>query len=279
MGSIYRHIAGAILIAFLAMLLIACGNNPSLANGSSLKESRTAIALTGPSSGMLGTVLHYSATVTGSSNTSVKWTVNGVPRGDVSVGTLTQDGLYTAPRSMPAEATVILTARSVANPAVSQNTMVTLVAPTETTTSIDSGRRDSRGGDGRDDDRANDAEPGRIGWLRSQIRRHDEPDRNMERKPVDRRRNDLASGGVYAARKGAIAQPGNDPCGEPTDAYGLRIDFGDAAEYRSGDHLSFGRGGKREQHLCVGCARQWLRERGQAGGRGVGDHADASVCE
>ena len=39
MGSISRHIAGAILIAFFALLLIACGNNPSLANGSNLHGS------------------------------------------------------------------------------------------------------------------------------------------------------------------------------------------------------------------------------------------------
>ena len=83
---------------------------------------------------MLGTALHYSATVTGSSNTSVKWTVNGVAGGDASVGTLTQDGLYTTPRTMPASATVIRRRRSVANPAVSQSAMVTLVGPAETTT-------------------------------------------------------------------------------------------------------------------------------------------------
>ena len=131
MGPIRRHIPGAILITFFALLLIACGNNSSLTNSSSLSGSRVAMALTGPSSGTLGAALHYSAAITGSTNKSVTWTVNGVAGGDARVGTLTPAGLYTAPRTMPEQATVILTARSVANPSVSQSMMVTL-APAET---------------------------------------------------------------------------------------------------------------------------------------------------
>jgi uncharacterized protein (DUF1800 family) len=90
------------------------------------------MALTGPSSATLGAALHYSAAVTGNTNTSVIWTVNGVAGGNASAGTLTADGVYTAPRTMPGQATVILTARSVANPSVSQSMMVTLAAPAET---------------------------------------------------------------------------------------------------------------------------------------------------
>ena len=69
MGPIRRNIPGAILITFFALLLIACGNNSSLTNSSSLGGSRVAMALTGPSSGTLGAALHYSATVTGSTST------------------------------------------------------------------------------------------------------------------------------------------------------------------------------------------------------------------
>lgn len=130
MGPIRRRIPGAILITLFALLLIACGNNSSPTNSSS--GSRVAMALTGPSSGPLGGALHYSAAVTGSTNTSVTWTVNGVAGGDASVGTLTPDGVYTAPRTMPEQATVILTARSVANPSVSQSIMVALAAPAQT---------------------------------------------------------------------------------------------------------------------------------------------------
>lgn len=130
MGPIRCRIPGAILFTLFALLLIACGNNSSLTNSST--GSRVAMALTGPSSGTLGGALHYSAAVTGTTNTRVIWTVNGVAGGDASVGTLTPDGVYTAPRTMPEQPTVILTARSVANSSVSQSMMVTLAAPAQT---------------------------------------------------------------------------------------------------------------------------------------------------
>ncbi len=132
MGLIRRNIPGAILATFCALLLIACGNNSGLTNSIRLSRSRVTMALAGPSSGTLGAALHYSAAVRGSTNRSVTWTVNGFTGGDASFGTLTSDGVYTAPLTMPDQATVILTARSVANPSISQSMMLTLTAPAET---------------------------------------------------------------------------------------------------------------------------------------------------
>ena len=131
MGSIYRHIVGATLSISSALLLTACGNHSSLVN-SSVSGSRVSLVVTGPSSGSLGAALRYSAIVRGSANTGVKWTVNGIAGGDATIGTLTPDGLYIAPRTMPQQPTIILTARSVASPSVSQSMMVTLAAPEET---------------------------------------------------------------------------------------------------------------------------------------------------
>ena len=121
------------------------------------------------------------------------WTVNGVAGGDASVGTLTPVERDTAPRTMPEQATVILTARSVANPSVSQSMMVTLAALAETTMAPMASAATAGAANGRDDDRADDAEPGRIGGLRGRSSPAHEPERNMERKPVDRARVDLAA--------------------------------------------------------------------------------------
>jgi hypothetical protein len=56
----------------------------------------------------------------------VTWTVDGVPGGDARVGTITPDGLYTAPASPPA-APVTIRATSVADPAVADQVTITIV--------------------------------------------------------------------------------------------------------------------------------------------------------
>lgn len=74
-----------------------------------------------------GTSRAFTASVTGSGNTAVTWTVNDVAGGNATVGTLSASGLYTAPASAPISA-VVVRATSVANPAVSATASVTVVA-------------------------------------------------------------------------------------------------------------------------------------------------------
>lgn len=57
----------------------------------------------------------FVATVANSSNPTVTWSVQGVAGGNSSVGTITSDGLYTAPAAVPSPATVTVSARSVAD--------------------------------------------------------------------------------------------------------------------------------------------------------------------
>jgi hypothetical protein len=55
----------------------------------------------------------FAATVTGTSNTAVEWSVNGRIGGDATVGTITAGGLFTAPASMPSTNPVIVRATSI----------------------------------------------------------------------------------------------------------------------------------------------------------------------
>jgi hypothetical protein len=68
----------------------------------------------------------FTATVTGSSNTSVIWKVNGVTGGNTTVGRVNQSGVYTAPRRVPSPATVTVSATSVADPTKSATAQVTI---------------------------------------------------------------------------------------------------------------------------------------------------------
>ena len=73
----------------------------------------------------LGNSQNFSATVSGSANTSVTWSVLG---GSAN-GTVTSGGVYSAPLSLPNPATVTLRATSVANALVSADATIMLVPP------------------------------------------------------------------------------------------------------------------------------------------------------
>lgn len=71
----------------------------------------------------------FTATVTGSTNTVVTWTVNGIPFGNSTVGTVSATGLYIAPASVPASPVVSVTATSAADPTKSASAAMTISAP------------------------------------------------------------------------------------------------------------------------------------------------------
>jgi len=83
----------------------------------------------GTASVQLGAALSLQATVTGSANTAVTWSVNGVVGGSATVGTVSVSGVYTAPAVMPASASVTVRATSVAAPTSYGIVTVTLLVP------------------------------------------------------------------------------------------------------------------------------------------------------
>ena len=83
-----------------------------------------------------GNVQQFQATVTGSIDLSVTWSVNGVSFGNTTVGTMDDSGNYTAPNNILGLGSVTVTAASNANPAKSDSAVVTLINPVPTLTSI-----------------------------------------------------------------------------------------------------------------------------------------------
>ena len=76
------------------------------------------------------------AFVSGTTNTSVAWSVNGVAGGNNTVGTISTAGLYTAPAQPPTPNVVTVTATTVAAPAASGSVLVTLGNPPPKITSL-----------------------------------------------------------------------------------------------------------------------------------------------
>jgi hypothetical protein len=75
-----------------------------------------------------GTTQQFAATVTGTSNTAVTWSVSGTGCSGAACGTISGGGLYTPPASVPAPATLLVTVTSVANPTKSASASVKIVA-------------------------------------------------------------------------------------------------------------------------------------------------------
>ena len=76
----------------------------------------------------------FAATVTGSADTSVTWSVSGAVGGNATVGTITSTGLFQAPASVPSPATVTITAVSLADNTVSASAQATIANPSATVT-------------------------------------------------------------------------------------------------------------------------------------------------
>jgi hypothetical protein len=77
----------------------------------------------------MGSTQLFSSTVTGSTNTSVTWTVAGTGCSGSACGTISSAGLYTAPAVIPTPALVTVTATSVAAPTQSGTASATIVVP------------------------------------------------------------------------------------------------------------------------------------------------------
>ena len=77
----------------------------------------------------IATTQQFTATVTGSPNTAVTWSVNNIAGGNSAVGTISATGLYTGPGGVPNPATVTVRATSVADATKSAAASVTLKQP------------------------------------------------------------------------------------------------------------------------------------------------------
>src|SRR6185369_7061992 len=85
----------------------------------------------------VGKAQQFTSSVSGSTNTSVTWSVNGVTGGNSTVGTISTTGLYAAPGAVPSGSSVNVKATSAADPTKSASAAVSIVAaPTAVSVSV-----------------------------------------------------------------------------------------------------------------------------------------------
>jgi len=72
----------------------------------------------------------FTATVTGSTNTAVTWSISGLVGGNTIIGTINSSGLYTAPPIVPYPGLQTITATSVVDPTKSASVGLRVIPPT-----------------------------------------------------------------------------------------------------------------------------------------------------
>ena len=77
---------------------------------------------------LLGEAQTFNATVGNTSNTAVSWSVNGIPGGNATVGTIDPGGVYTAPQILPSPPSISLAAASVADPSKAGAATITVTS-------------------------------------------------------------------------------------------------------------------------------------------------------
>ncbi len=110
-GVSWRWTAGLLCLS-CAGLVAGCSSGV----GATQPTANPAVTISGASQARLGTTVQLSATVTNTSNTAVTWQVNGVAGGSSATGTISPNGLYTPPMSIPSPNTEMITAVTQATP-------------------------------------------------------------------------------------------------------------------------------------------------------------------
>jgi len=122
-----------VILCVSFVLLVGCGgSNSSNSNtqpSTNPAPQSVAVSVSSSSSNvLLGNTQQVTATVTGASNTSVSWSVNGTPGGDSTLGTISTTGLYTAPQVLPSPASVTIRATSQADTSMTASTVLNIAS-------------------------------------------------------------------------------------------------------------------------------------------------------
>src|SRR6516165_3169921 len=102
-STTFRKMLLATVAVSQVVLLSNCGSSTS----TEMSPAVVSVSVSSQStSAVVGQSVQFNATVSGSSNTAVTWSVNSVAGGNSSAGTVNSTGLYTAPAVPPSPNTV-----------------------------------------------------------------------------------------------------------------------------------------------------------------------------
>ncbi|HEY6385307.1 MAG TPA: hypothetical protein VIX91_06460 [Candidatus Acidoferrum sp.] len=134
-----------ILLSLLASSQVGCAHvsgshsspTPPIAPPNPPTSGNVQVSVTpNPANVRVASSQQFTASVSGTINTAVTWSVNNVAGGNSTTGTITSSGNYTAPVSLPNPNTITIQATSSADSSASGSSNVTLLNPTPVLASI-----------------------------------------------------------------------------------------------------------------------------------------------
>ena len=122
---------------FLALSIAGCAASTSPTRQPSPPPPSVSVVVS-PSSANVraGDSFPFSAKVSGTSNTSVTWSVNGAVGGSVALGTISASGAYTAPLALPSPNPISVRATSSADSSANGSSSVSILNPIPVLTGI-----------------------------------------------------------------------------------------------------------------------------------------------
>ena len=119
--------AGAAVLSLAILVWSGCGGSMNV--GGSGSTSNGVVITPAGMTLRAGDSTQFSAKVTRNANQSVNWSVNGIPTGNATVGTIDATGKYKAPASLPNPNVVKVEAASISDKTLTATTSVTLQNP------------------------------------------------------------------------------------------------------------------------------------------------------
>ncbi len=125
------------LVLALVLVHVSCTGTTKSSGGSTPPPAQITVSVTPTAANVrAGAGQPFSAAVTGTTNQSVTWSVNGVIGGNATVGLITNAGLYTAPAVLTNPNTITISASSTADSSVRGSGDVTLWNATPALSSV-----------------------------------------------------------------------------------------------------------------------------------------------
>jgi hypothetical protein len=125
------------LLVVLALLLVHAGCGSASNRNSQPPPPEITVSVTPTAANLrAGATQPFTATIAGTTNKSVAWSVNGIVTGSAATGTISSNGVYTAPATVPNPNVITVEAVSAADTSATASSEVTLWNATPVVSSV-----------------------------------------------------------------------------------------------------------------------------------------------
>ncbi|MGC2733361.1 MAG: IPT/TIG domain-containing protein [Candidatus Acidiferrales bacterium] len=125
------------LLVFLALILVHAGCGSTGGKNTPPPPPGVTVSITPTAANVrVGATQSFSTTVSGTTNESVSWSVNGVVGGNATIGTITSNGVYSAPFALPTPNTITIEVVAAADATANASSDVTLWNATPVVSSV-----------------------------------------------------------------------------------------------------------------------------------------------